>query len=621
MAAAGERAPSPEGRLLARASGARALLTVGIAFGFVAAVAVVAAAFLTSVVVADVYLKGGTVSTVALPLALVALLAILRTPLLVAGDLLAQRAAGRLTSRLRADLTAHLFALGPAWTSRERTGELATVMVNGMDALDADVTLFQPARALAVAIPLFVLAAILLIDPPTTLVLLLTGPVLVLLLAVIGGRTRAITDRRFAELRWLSAFFLDMLGGLATLKMFGRSAEQVGNIRTISRQYGDTTMEVLRTAFQTSLALEWGAAIAVAVVAVEISLRLMDGTIEFQRALAVLIIVPEFFLPLRTLATRYHAGAAGRGVAERVIEILDEPLPALATAATDGSGRPTPAVTIVPPGSDIHLADVTVTYPGREAPALDRLDLTIPNGSVVALVGATGAGKSTVASLLLRFISPNAGRILIGGVQLDEIELSAWRANVAWVPQRPHLFHGTVADNIRLARPDASAAEVEAAAHEAGADVFIDELPLRYETPVGEGGARLSGGQRQRIAIARAFLADAPFVILDEATSHLDAASEAVIRAAVERLARRRTVLIVSHRLRLVSMADRIVVLDHGRVVESGSPVELAARVGPYRRLLAAGVDQADAPDPENDRDRDREPPDATQSASPRGLS
>jgi ATP-binding cassette subfamily C protein CydD len=595
MASAGERPSSPEARLFARAAGARALLALGIACGFVAAVAVVAAAFLTSVVVSDVYLEGGALTTVAQPLALVAFLAILRAPLLATGDLLTQRAAGRLTSRLRADLTAHLFALGPAWTSGERTGELTTVMVNGMDALGEDLTLFQPARALAVAIPLFVLAAVLLIDPPTTLVLLLTGPVLVLLLAVIGGRTRAITERRFAELRWLSAFFLDMLGGLATLKMFGRSAEQVGNVRTISRQYGDTTMEVLRTAFQTSLVLEWGAAIAVAVVAVEISLRLMDGAIEFQRALAVLIIVPEFFLPLRTLATRYHAGSAGRSVAERICEILDEAVPSSrAMAAADGSAYPFPTVTTVPPGSDIHLADVTVIYPGRDAPALDRLELTIPNGRVVALVGATGAGKSTVASLLLRFIAPNAGRILVGGVPLDAIELSAWRANVAWVPQRPHLFHGTVADNLRLARPDASAADIAAAAREAGADAFIDDLPLGYETPVGEGGVRLSGGQRQRIAIARAFLADAPFVILDEATSHLDAASEAVIRDAVGRLARRRTVLIVSHRLRLVSMADLVAVLDRGGIIESGSPVELAARDGPYRRLLAAGVDRAD---------------------------
>ena len=297
-----------------------------------------AAAFLTSVAVADVFLGGSSLAAVAPVLVAIALLAVARAPLLFAADAFAQGAARRIKSRLRADLTAHLFALGPTWTGRERTGELTGVLTDGLADVDAFVTSFQPAQALAVAVPVLVLAVVLVLDPLTALVLLFTGPILVLLLGFIGGRARAITDRRFAEVRYLGAFFLDMLSGLATLKMFGRSREQVANIATISRQYGDTTMEVLRTAFQTSLVLEWGGAVAVALVAVEISLRLMDGTIAFERALAVLIIVPEFFLPLRTLATRYHAGAAGRSVAVRAFAILDEPVTAPA-AHIDGVDR------------------------------------------------------------------------------------------------------------------------------------------------------------------------------------------------------------------------------------------------------------------------------------------
>ena len=254
----------------------------------------------------------------------------------------AQRASSRVKGHLRGALTGRLLDLGPTYTDRERTGELASAILDGLEAIDAFMTSFQPARDQAVAVPLLVLAAVLVIDPPTTLVLLATGPVLVLLLAVIGGRTRDITERRLGEMRWLSAFFLDMLRGIATLKAFGRSAEQVDNIRLISRRYGETTMDVLRTAFQTSLVLEWGSAVAVAVVAVEVSLRLMSDGISFERALAVLIIVPEFFLPLRQLATRYHSGSAGRAAAARAFEILDEPLPragARVEGAEVGGGR------------------------------------------------------------------------------------------------------------------------------------------------------------------------------------------------------------------------------------------------------------------------------------------
>ncbi len=403
------------------------------------------------------------------------------------------------------------------------------------------------------------------------------------------------TERRFAEVRWLGAFFLDMLGGLATLKMFGRSREQVDTIRTISRQYGDTTMEVLRTAFQTSLVLEWGGAVAVALVAVEISLRLMDGAIAFDRALAVLIIVPEFFLPLRQLAGRYHSGAAGRAVAVRAFAILDEPLPAShrgGVGSGESVGVPAGGQDGGSPGLAITFRDVSYTYPGRIEPAVRGLDLEIPAGRLTALVGVSGAGKSTIASLLLRFVEPDSGRILVGDTGLALIGLGDWRAQVAWVPQLPHLFHGSVADNIRLARPGTTDAAVRAAAREAGADDFIAALPHGYEQAVGERGVRLSGGQRQRIAIARAILADARLVILDEATSQLDAASETVIRETIRRLAGARTVLVVSHRLRLASVADAVAVIDAGRVTETGRPSDLAQRDGAYRRLL--DVRQAD---------------------------
>jgi len=578
-----------EARLLATEPSVRRLLVLAALAGTLAAIAVIAAAYVLSGIIAAVVLDGRDLADVTGPLVACAALAVLRIPLAWASDALAFRAAARLKARLRADLTGHLITLGPAYTDRERTGELTSVLVNGMSAIDTYVATYQPARMLAVAIPALVVLVILALDPPTTLVLLFTGPILVLLLAMIGSRTSASSARRFAELRWLSAFFLDMLQGIATLRTFGRGAEQVDTIRSVSRQYGDTTMEVLRTAFQTSLVLEWGGAVAVALVAVEISLRLIDGSIPFERALAVLIIVPEFFLPLRLLATRYHAGSAGRTAAERMFAILDEPVAttavtSLAPSIGDGTASPTP----IDGTAELVFAGVTVTYPDRTTPAVAGIDLTIRAGESLALVGATGAGKSTIARLLLRFIEPTDGAILVGDRPLATIDLATWRTHVAWVPQRPHLFEGTIADNIRLAMADADDAAVLAAAAAAGLDDVVRSWPRGLDTLIGERGAWLSGGQRQRIALARAFLSDAPLVILDEVTSQLDPASEERIRAAITRLALERTLVVVSHRMRLVASVDRVVVLDGGRIVETGAPAELAGVGGPYARILAA---------------------------------
>ena len=581
---------SPERRLLRYDPAARRWMTLAVATGVGASMALVAQLIAVALAVAGVFLQAQTLADVAPLLALALALLILRTVLGVVGELAARRSADALVGTLRADLTAQVLRLGPTWTSRERSGEISGVLIGGLEAIEDYVTQFVPTRRLAMVVPVLVLLVVLLLDPWSVLVLLFTGPLLLLLLMVIGSRTRVVSEQRFLEMRTLSAFFLDILRGIATLKMFGRSREQVDNLDRVSRRYGDATMEVLRTAFQTSLVLEWGATIAIALVAVEIGLRLLDGSMAFERALAVLLITPEFFLPLRALAVRFHVGTAGRAVIGRTFEILDTPAP---TRLDDGSedrddvrgspSRERPAVT-EPPG--IAFEGVVFSYPGRELAALDGVGLELRAGERVALVGASGAGKSTISSLLLRFIEPDAGRILVDGRPLPDLGLAAWRASVAWVPQRPHLFEGTVGDNIRLARPEATAAEITAAARAANATEFIERLPAGLGTPVGDTGTRLSGGQRQRIAIARAFLRDAPVLLLDEVTSYQDEASEAAIADALQRLMAERTTLLVVHRLRLAQRADRIAVLDAGHVVEVGEPDALLAVDGPYRRLF-----------------------------------
>jgi ATP-binding cassette subfamily C protein CydD len=513
-----------------------------------------------------VFLHGATLAAVALPLAAMAGLALARSTLLWAAEVAAQRSADGIERSLRERVVAKLFALGPAYARGERAGELVHTAVGTAEELCEYVTGYRRARLLAGIVPTLAAVVVLAVDPLAALILAAAFPVLVLLLALIGGRVREAAERRERELAWLGAHFLDVIRGLPTLKLFGRSAEQAGTIEAVGERFGATTMDVLRTAFQASLVLEWGATGATALVAIEASVRLMGGGIGFEHALAALLLAPELFLPLRRYSTEYHAGQAGRAAAARIYALLDAP--SRPRARTD---RP------LPERFDLRFEDVEVTYDAGARPALRGFSLAVPHGATVALLGETGAGKSTVAAVLLRFVEPDAGAVLVGGAPLRAIEPARWRTRVAHVAQQPSLFHGTVADNIRLGRPDAADEEVVAAARAAQAHQFVSALPAGYATPVGERGARLSGGERQRIALARALLRDAPILVLDEVTSHLDSETEAQVLAELARLGRGRTVVVITHRLALARDADLVAVMRAGRVIEVGPPALLAS--------------------------------------------
>jgi thiol reductant ABC exporter CydD subunit len=562
---------------------ARSRLFVAVAAGLLASGLWYAILVGVAAIIAAVFVGGAGLADVAPSIVALGVLLVLRAGLVGAAEIASQAAATEVKAALRASLARALMARAPGASLGRRTGELVHLVTDEVERLDDHVARYLPARYGAVLGPAVVLVAIAAIDPLTLPILLFAGPLLVIVLALIGRTTRARTARRERELAWMDGHFLDMVRGLPTLRLFGRAEEQVGTIDMIARRLADRSLDVLRTAFQTSLVLEWGATAATALVAIAASVRLMAGDLAFERALAVLLLTPEFFVPIRQLASRYHAGAAGEAALEH---IATELAPAEAAAATTAAA---PADRVRLPGTAIPLVAIrglTVRYDDRDRPALDGVDLDLEPGRYTVLTGPTGAGKSTLVAVLLRFVEPESGSVVVDGADLAAIDPATWRRRIAWVPQRPHLFDGSVADNVRLGRPGASAEEVAAAVAAAGAAGFVAELGDGYATRVGEGGARLSGGQRQRLAIARALLRDAPLLIVDEPTSHLDAASASVVRATLRSLRGRRTILAIAHDPAIVADADLVVALDGGGrlapVVPSGraAPVPAAAATG-----------------------------------------
>ena len=318
-------------------------------------------------------------------------------------------------------------------------------------------------------------------------------------------------------------------------------------------------MGTLRIAFLSGAVLELAATLGIALVAVTIGVRLVHADLGLEAGLTVLVLAPELYLPLRNLAAQFHSSADGRAAAERLLDLID-------AAPPRRSGMVAPPS---PADVPVRLEAVSFSYPMRPGAALEVVSLEFLPGETVALVGPSGAGKSTIAALLLRLVEPTRGRVTVGSVDLAACDERAWRAQLAWVPQRPTLFRGTVADTVRLGDPSADEVRVREAALLAGADPFIGELPLGYDTVVGDGGRSLSAGELQRLALARAFLRDAPLVILDEPTANLDPESAAVIGRAIERLRAGRTILLAVHRPALAGRADRVVRLEAGRIVEA----------------------------------------------------
>jgi ATP-binding cassette subfamily C protein CydD len=546
--------------------------------GIAAGGAAVAQAYVFAHLVDGVFLKGLGVSELTPWIYGLVALMVARAAVVWLLEAVGSRLALAVKSGLRRRLLAHLAALGPVHGGAERTGELANLLGEGLESLDAFFARYLPQLVVAVAVPLLVLAVAAPVDGTAALIMLATAPLIPVMMVLIGRWAGDLHQRRWQVLSRLSGHFLDVMKGLTTLKLFGRSREQTGIIFAYSEEFRRQTMGVLRVAFLSALTLELLSTISVALVAVTVGLKLLYGGTGFREAFFILLLVPEFYQPFRLLGSHFHAGAAAIAAAGRIFGLLAQPLPAAAFGSLSlAAGE----------GMTVELAAVAFSYPGRDQPALRNVSFTIPAGKRMALVGPSGAGKTTVVNLLLGFAAPSQGSIRVNGQELGSIRREDWLRRVAYIPQFPHVFAGTVADNIRQGS-EGSLTEVEEAATAAEAHEFISRLPQGYDTLIGEGGLALSGGEAQRIAIARAFHRRAAVIILDEATSGLDPRTEKAVRAGLDRLLTGRTTLVVAHRLTTVYNADMIVVLADGMVSEQGRHEELMARQGVYSRLMGA---------------------------------
>jgi ATP-binding cassette, subfamily C, bacterial CydCD len=542
-------------RLLRSARTTRRFLVLAVAIGAATALLLIAQAWLIATVVAGAFAAHRSVGSLRVPLAALLLVIAGRAVLAWAAERAAQRASASAKSELRRVATEQVATLGPAGLERRDEGSLAVLLTTGIDALDGYFSRYLPQLFLAVIVPVAVIAVVAGADWVSAVLIAASLPLIPVFMALVGATTRDRTVTRLRSLQRLAGHFLDVVAGLPTLKVFGRAKAQARAIADVTDRYRAATMATLRLTFLSSLVLELLATVSVALVAVAVGLRLLAGDMPFHDALFVLVLAPEAYLPLRALGANYHASADGLAAAQDVFALLESP-------GAGPSGGATRARS-----TGIRISGLELTYPGRRVPAVHDAELVVSPGETVALTGPSGCGKSTVLAVILGLRRPDAGAVTLGGVDLADLDLDEWRRHVAWVPQRPHLFARSLADNVRLGSPAASGAEVADALDAAGLREVVRRLPDGADTLLGEGGAGLSAGERQRVSLARAFVRDAPLLLLDEPTASLDIETETDVLAAVRRLVEGRTALIVAHRPALAALADR--------VVELPAPVEV----------------------------------------------
>lgn len=501
---------------------------------------------------------------------------LIRSILIWARERFSHLKAVEIKSRLRRKLFSSLLNAGPAKTSGEKTGSIVASVMEGTDKLDDYFTNYIPSLIHIAVLPLVVIGFTLYYDWMSGLILLITAPLILFFMFLIGTYASKITQNQWKELSNMSSHFLDALQGLKTLKILGRSKQEQEQVWQQSNRFREITMTVLRVAFLSGMVLELAASISIALVAVQIGIRLIEGLMIFQAGLFVLLLAPEFYLPFRTLGANHHAGMEGAAAAEKIFQLQD----------TDFDSENDLQDELKVAKASFKVEKLSFRYEENQRPVLSDVSCFIEPETLTALVGPSGAGKTTFVYLLMGFLQPENGSIKANGKSIHETDAETWLQNVAYVPQHPHFFNMTLKENLLLANPTAKDSQIEEAVKQAHAYDFIQNLPRGLNTPISENASRLSGGEKQRLAIARAFLKDAPVLIMDEPTSNLDPKSERYISEATEKLMKNRTTIMIAHRLKTIKKANQILVFDEGKLVQSGNHQQLKQQEGLYTRFL-----------------------------------
>ena len=547
----------------------RRYLAVAVTVGVASTFCLIVQAVLLATVVDRVFLHQWSLIQVRPDLVGLALAFAARAALAWAGEVAAHRTSATVTSLLRRQLLSQVLTLGPTWLSGEQTGELSLTATRGVTALNTYFARVLPQTILAGLAPFAILAWVAWADWVSFVILAVTMATVPIFMILLGLAARDRTEEEWFQLSHLGARFFDVLQGLPTLRTLGQSRAGRRSIEKATDDLRQATLANLRIAFLSSLALELLAAVGTALVALFLGLRLLDGRMVFGTALAILILAPEVYLPLRRAASEFHASTEGQAAAGRILDVLDEQ-PATGATSAPAPARAAPLPDVCRCGLEVRR--LTVRYPGRDEHAIDDVDLTVAPGEHVALRGPSGSGKSTLLGVILGFVTPLTGSASVGGVNLATVDPRIWRRQIAWVPQRPSLFRGTLADNVAIGDRDATPAALRRAVRMAGLDELVASLPSGLDTPVGEGGFTLSAGERQRVAIARAVLREAPLMLFDEPASHLDHDREALVADLLAPFLAERMVVIAAHHRELVGRIDRVIDLSSGRPFAQDGP-------------------------------------------------